>query len=276
MGASGCARGHHQSVGHIAERRRHAVEKLFPTRGYFIPERLVRLTGGGPETWESIIQLHQDEYARYCPIRPDHHVLEIGCGVGRDAIPLTEILSSEGRYLGIDIIEPSIGWCAQNITPVHPNFEFVHLDIGSQIHHPNGKLKTTDVRLPGPDGSFDRILLQSVFTHMFRDDIIHYLREFRRLLRPSGLVFASLFLLDKESLHLARASGGPLTFAHQHDEGCWITDAAYPEGAVGYSPEVFTQMLEASGMAFAQPLHLGSWCGRPSSDAQDVAILQPA
>ena len=60
-------------------------EPVFAYRDYRIPERLVRLTGGGPETWDAISRMHMDEYARYCPIDPRHAVLEVGCGVGRDA-----------------------------------------------------------------------------------------------------------------------------------------------------------------------------------------------
>ena len=39
------------------------------------------------------------------------NVLEVGCGIGRDAIPLTQILSPNANYTGIDIIGRSIEWC---------------------------------------------------------------------------------------------------------------------------------------------------------------------
>ena len=40
----------------------------------------------------------------------------------------------------------------------------------------------------------------------------------------------------------------------------------------GYSLDALGEMLRESGMAWAEPLHRGSWCGRNSNDAQDVAI----
>lgn len=151
----------------------------FEYQGFSIPVDLVELTGGGPETWDVISVGHMREYERYCPIDASHDVLEIGCGVGRDAIQLTKLLSS-GTYTGVDIIKPSIEWCGANITSRFPNFRFHYLDIHSQIHNPSGQVRVQEVQLPVKDQSIDRIILQSVFTHMFEPDIVHYLREFRR------------------------------------------------------------------------------------------------
>ena len=249
------------------------VEPIFSYRGFNIPERLVRLTGGGPETWDPISRMHMDEYARYCPIDPRANVVEIGCGVGRDAIQLTSLLTPEGQYTGVDVIEPSIRWCSENITPRFPNFKFVHVDVQSDIHNPGGKMRVSEVMLPAEDCTVDRIILQSVFTHMFREQIIPYLREFRRMLKPDGLVFASLFLLDDESRRLSRLGDNPLRFEHPYGEGCFINDVRYPEGAVAFSAKAMQEMLAASRMKLAQPIYLGAWCGRPANDGQDVAIL---
>ncbi len=171
-------------------------KKMFNCEGYQIPVELVNLTGGGTETWHVISVGHMDQYKKYCPIDPNHAVLEIGCGVGRDAIQLTKHLSKNGSYVGIDIIEPSIKWCQENITPRFPNFKFLFFDVQSQIHNAQGKIKTTDIKLPIEDASIDRIVLQSVFTHMFEEDIAHYLKEFKRVLRPGGKVYASFFIFD--------------------------------------------------------------------------------
>jgi SAM-dependent methyltransferase len=252
------------------------VTSTFHHEGFDIPVHLAELTGGGPETWRDISIHHMDEYARYSPISSDQSVLEIGCGVGRDAIMLAQVLGSEGSYVGIDIIAPSIEWCQNNIAARYPNFRFVHLDIKSQIHNADGVQEVRDIRLPVANRSMDRIILQSVFTHMFEDDIVHYLREFRRILRPGGVVFASFFLYDDESVQMARDTGQPLTFHFPYGEGCFINDEQYPEGAVAYEQSAFNRILERGGMALQQPMHRGAWCGRTGmSDGQDVAILSP-
>jgi SAM-dependent methyltransferase len=255
------------------------VTDVFEYEGYKIPVELVEMTGGGPDTWDVISVGHMDQYERYCPILADHDVLEIGCGVGRDAIQLTRTLSPAGSYVGVDIIRPSIEWCQGNITTRFPNFRFEYLDIHSQIHNPVGTAAVTEVTLPVADDSIDRIVLQSVFTHMFEGDIVHYLHEFRRVLRPGGRVFASLFLLDDESLRMARASGkdaGSLTFRVPYGDGCLINDERFPEGAVGYTPAAFERILSAGGFELEQPIHRGFWCGRQGvPDGQDIAVLRP-
>ena len=252
--------------------------KLFEYKGYRIPVPLIDLTGGGTETWDVIARGHMGQYEKYAPIARDAAVLEVGCGVGRDAIQLTEHLTSEGSYVGIDIIRPSIEWCQANITPRHPNFTFYYLDIQSQIHNSGGVLRVRDVKLPVDSACRDRIILQSVFTHMFYDDIIHYLNEFRRILKPGGKVVTSFFVIDDEVRALLDAKRGDpsvsLTFAFPHGEGCFINDERYPEGAVAFTPERLQQMLSKSGMVLDQPIHPGFWSGRQGvTDGQDIVVL---
>ena len=50
-------------------------------------------------------------------LKPNDKVLDVGCGVGRMAIPLTRYLSSEGTYDGLDIVAESIEQCARTYLP---------------------------------------------------------------------------------------------------------------------------------------------------------------
>lgn len=216
------------------------------------------------------------EYSKYCPIEADNFVVEIGCGVGRDAIQLTKHLNFSGNYVGIDIIKPSIEWCQKNITPKYPNFKFIFYNINSQIHNPNGTTKTTQVKLPIKSNTVDRIILQSVFTHMFEKDIIHYLKEFRRILKPSGKIFASFFITDLKSLKLSKKNMSTLSFQYKLNSHCYINDNIYPEGAVGYTVTGLKHMLTESKMVLDQPIHRGFWCGRKNvTDGQDIIIIKP-
>lgn len=56
-------------------------------------------------------------------------MLDVGCGSGRMALPLTGYLNSEGRYAGFDISQKAIAWCQEHITSAHPNFQFEVSDI---------------------------------------------------------------------------------------------------------------------------------------------------
>lgn len=251
---------------------------VYRYEGFDIPVSLMLLTGGGPDTFDAISKAHIDNLERFVGLRPDFSVLEIGCGIGRDAIPLTQRLSRDGHYLGVDIIRPSIDWCNQNIATRFPNFRFVHFDVKDQLHNPGGTMSTQAIHLPLEAGSVDLVVLQSVFTHLLRADILHYLSEFRRVLRPSGRVYATLFVINDEILASARATNltaWNLTFEHEVEEGCRINDQLHPTGAVAYTVEAVEQMLRESGLRMARPLLRGAWSGYYSNadDGQDVAIL---
>jgi 2-polyprenyl-3-methyl-5-hydroxy-6-metoxy-1,4-benzoquinol methylase len=49
-------------------------------------------------------------------IRKDGKVLDVGCGIGRMAVPLTGYLSKEGAYEGFDLVADGIKWCKKKIT----------------------------------------------------------------------------------------------------------------------------------------------------------------
>lgn len=258
----------------------YAAGSLFHYRGYSIPVHLVNLTGGGPETFDPISRQHMAKLREFVGLRDDLNVMEIGCGIGRDAIPLTEILSKRGSYVGIDIIKDSIDWCNANIGRRHPNFHFIHYDVKDQLHNPAGQSRTAAIALPAGDKSTDLIILQSVFTHMFREDIIHYMKEFARVLKPSGRAYATCFIVDDAVLERARQTNLTpfnLRFEHSWGEGCFVNDPKHPAGAVAYTPDSFTAMIDQSGLKLVRPFLRGAWSGYYPNpeDSQDVAILAP-
>jgi SAM-dependent methyltransferase len=243
----------------------------FEYRGYRTPIHLLKLTGAGPESWQPIAELHLKSYSLHAPLRPDHHVLEIGCGVGRDAMHLLPLLSN-GTYVGVDIIAPSIHWCQANIVPRHPSARFVHLDVKSELYNPEGSLDPAAAPLPVESESTDRILLQSVFTHLLPDAIRHYLREFRRVLKQDGLVYASAFVVDEDSRRLIGIKSPQLTFAHRHRSGAWIDSYDAPEEAVGLPIDLVRRMVAEAGLRTVAIVP-GSWPGRPADGYQDALIL---
>jgi ubiquinone/menaquinone biosynthesis C-methylase UbiE len=251
---------------------------LFSYRGFSIPVELVNLTGAGPDTFEEISNQHRLMLEKYAPVKPDHNVLEIGCGIGRDAFVLCEILGAKGSYTGTDIIKKSIDWCQANITPRFPNFRFIHHDVLDQLHNPSGTITSREIIFPLADQSTQRIILQSVFTHMFEPDIVHYLSEFKRILSQDGLILASFFIVNEEILEIARKSKltpYDLTFHHDLGNGCFISNPEVPAGAVAYTPEAIQRFLDAAGLCLTQPIHHGFWSGAftGSDFGQDILII---
>lgn len=123
-------------------------------------------------------------------------ILDIGCGVGRLAIGILSGLGESTYYRGVDIIKGSIDWCTMYITKYHPGFRFFRLDVHNKRYNPSGKKLDDSFRFPFEDQNFDIIYLYSVFSHMTAEDIQIYLREFKRLIKPSGRIFATAFLED--------------------------------------------------------------------------------
>jgi ubiquinone/menaquinone biosynthesis C-methylase UbiE len=257
---------------------RRRVPRNYSFEGYEIPVDLINLTGAGPDEFESISVYHLQHLTRSVGIDPDHFILEIGCGIGRDAIQLTKILSPNGRYVGVDIVKRSIDWCASNISPRFPNFSFIHYDVKDQLHNPKGSTTTRAIRLPIPNKSVHRIILWSVFTHMFRSDMLHYLSEFERVLAADGLVFATCFVVNDAIISSAQKNANltpyALRFGYLQEPGCYINDPAHPLGAVAYTEQALQGMATKAGLVLA--LERGNWSGHYDDipkGGQDVIVL---
>jgi len=251
---------------------------LFEFKGFKIPEHLILLTGAGSETLDTIGQAHITNYKKFMGLEPDMTLLEIGCGIGRDAFQLIDFLSAEGKYVGVDVTRDSIVWCQNNITPRYPNFEFIHFDAQHELYNPLGTKKTMDFTLPAEDQSVDRIFLGSIFTHLFKEEVIHYMKESARVLKPTGMAYATFFLYSQKTINSARDTNLTpfnLKFEHAVGEGCYINDAQFPTGAVAYSDEAMRQMMKASGVYLIRPYLKGWWSGayKNADDGQEVAVI---
>jgi SAM-dependent methyltransferase len=212
-----------------------------------------------------------------CALQPSDAVLDVGCGVGRIAAPLTGYLNREGHYAGFDVSRKAVAWCKENISRSHPNFDFTVADIQNGFYNRNGKIRPSEFRFPFPDASFDVVFLASVFTHMFPPDVKHYLHEIARVLKPGGRCLSTFFLLNEESSALIEAKKGPFNFKHE-GQGYRTIFARWPETSIAY-PEPFVQDLhENCGLQLREPSLYGSWCGRTDySSFQDIVIaVKPA
>lgn len=203
-------------------------------------------------------------------LRPDERVLEIGCGVGRMAIPLTGYLSSAGRYQGFDVVRGEIDWCRRRITPRFPNFLFHFIDVYNGQTNPRGRLRADSFRFPLQDGEADFVFLTSVFTHMLAGDIAHYLKEISRLLNGRGRMLATFFLLNPETRERLERNGS--RFRHPYGSSL-VTDPAMPEASIAHEEGEIRALLQAHGLRVQEPIHWGAWSGRPDFlSAQDILL----
>lgn len=212
-----------------------------------------------------------------CELQPNDAVLDVGCGSGRTALPLTRYLNREGRYAGFDIARKAIAWCTENVSGSHPNFDFTVADVQRKMYNPTGRYKPSEFSFPYPDGSFDVIVVTSDFTRMLPAGVKHYMDEIVRVLKPGGRSLITFFLLNEESLTLSEEGKGTITFEHEV-QGARTADVNDPEAAIAY-PEAFVRDLyDQCGLEIREPLHYGSWCGRLDGiSGQDVVVaVKPA
>ena len=204
-------------------------------------------------------------------LSPTASVLDVGCGGGRMAAPLTYYLT-EGRYVGFDVHAESIEWCRNVIGSRHAGFDFAHVDIRNARYNPTGALNATDVRFPYGDGTFDFVIASSLFTHMLRDEVAHYLREFARVLRRGGVAFVTAYLINADSVLAMAREARAFKFAYAHGDSL-VRDPENPATAVAHIEERLRSDARAAGLAVDRVAY-GSWTAAIRLSWQDVVLLR--
>jgi SAM-dependent methyltransferase len=133
-------------------------------------------------------------------LHPNSAVLDIGCGVGRLALPLTQYLDERGRYFGFDINLDAISWCHENIHPRYSNFRFAVLNAKNN-HYRNqyefGQQSLDETALPIPiNEMFDQAAAFSVFTHLLWPEVEWYFRKVPARLKSGGTFVSTWFLMN--------------------------------------------------------------------------------
>jgi len=154
------------------------VEKL--TKEYPLDQAMELAVGGQFEA----MGLLQKDLLIGSGLRPEHSIVDVGCGSGRLAKQLDGYLT--GEYLGIDVVPALVDYGRSHCRRPEWRFEVA-----------------TDLQIPAEDSSADLVCFFSVFTHLRHEESYLYLREAKRVLKPKGkVVFSFLEFLIPSQWHV--------------------------------------------------------------------------
>lgn len=263
------------------------LERLIKKSSHFLPDTLEVLSGKRdrftPPAWRNFVgggdfKMIGNEFFKYFvemgALQPHEKVLEVGCGIGRMAVPLMGYLKKEkgGSYDGFDIVDHGIDWCRKKITRTAPHFHFQWADIYNYGYNPVGKYLAEDYQFPYENESFDFVFLTSVFTHMLTPAVENYFFEINRVLKPGGRCLITYFLLNRESMKSVNTQSSTIDFKYKVN-GYRIKDPDIPEAAVAYDESYIRGLYGKNNLHVIPPLHYGSWCGRKKFlSYQDIVV----
>lgn len=205
-------------------------------------------------------------------VHQNSSLLDIGCGVGRVALPLARRLPGEVEYEGFDVVRGAIRWCRRRITRNHPNFHFRHVSVRNSEYALFG-VPAAEFRFPFSDERFDCAFAFSVFTHLTFPEMRRYLRESSRVLKPGGRLIATFFLLNEESTPRLTSLQGIYRFPII-DGPMRLADGTNPAEAVAIDECALAAEIDAAGFRRHTVLR-GQWCGRAGATSfQDLVVCE--
>lgn len=240
--------------------------------GFEVPQELAT-SHGGPDFFR-VGARFAETHELWGGLKGHHSVLDIGCGPGRMAIGIGERFGWTNDYVGFDVRRADIDFCQKAITPQKPNFVFHHFDLENSHYNKSGGSAANEVRFPAGDGTIDFVFATSIYTHFFRDEVAHYLRETARVGRGTSL--SSWFIID--DLFFERRERGHVRFDFPHvaDDGTFIQHEDKPLDVAGHRIETVQEMFDAAGLEITGH-HPGGWKAKglhPIRHSQDVIVAK--
>lgn len=210
-------------------------------------------------------------------LEPHHRLLDLGCGVGRLAVAVSEYLDESGGYVGLDTDRKAIKLCSEWIGSRLPQFTFVWADVFNTSYNPSAKARAAKYRFPFDDHSFDFVFSNSLFTHLVPDDARNYFHEIGRVLKPGGRTVNTIFLLNQESLVQVQGGGSRQGVLHEFGDLALVKRPKRPEAWIALDEEFVRQAHDEAGLGIEQ-VRYGAWSGRkasgPSLGMKDLIVAE--
>jgi len=200
------------------------------------------------------------------------NVLDVGCGIGRNAVALSKRFANNLHYVGFDIVRFGIVWCRKRFSGSE-NYRFIHADIYNSFYNPRGSGNADSYVFPSADKSVDFIFATSVYTHMQASEVDHYLAETARCLKYGGKAYFTCFILDAESNAQIASNKTLFSFRHRSGSAAFTESVDEPDLAVAFDRVTFEAMAAKAGL-IVSAFYPGSWRGTSYDDFQDAYLMQ--
>ncbi len=228
------------------------------------PPKGIIYTGSGDYLVESYKRLEQ--LREHCDFKSNSSIVDVGSGIGRIAVPLTEYLDSKGKYEGFDVVKMGVDWCKKNISSKYPNFNFQYIPLMNDLYRSDGEDPTT-FRFPYDDNTFDSCVINSVFTHMVPEEVDNYMGEVSRVLKKGGKGIITFFIINEVSeSNMSKHDG----FKFKHDLGHYrLMDEKVKSANVAYNEDYLQEtLLRKKGLKEIHRIH-GFWSHGIRKDKKD-------
>jgi ubiquinone/menaquinone biosynthesis C-methylase UbiE len=245
------------------------IDKLSGRRPALVPPKGLIFTG---RSFIEIGDSFLNKFIDMAGLKPDSRVLDIGCGIGRMARPLTSFLKDQGSYEGFDIVPEGIEWCKKAYKDF-PNFSFRYIPLKNDLYNLSVQQEARGFNFPYDDNQFDLVILISVFTHMQLPDVDHYLKEICRVLKKNGKCLSTFFIITPISEDFLDKSQDPF-FPYRYEK-YFLHDQKVKDANIAFKYPVIEQMAEQAGLGISS-FTPGWWAGEKNkfNDFQDILIFQ--
>jgi len=205
-------------------------------------------------------------------------VLEVGCGVGRLARELAQIID-EGSYTGFDIAPAAVQWLETNYASKLAHFAFDLVEVTSDRYQIDSPTAAAHFHFPYPSDRFDLVCSFAVFMHMQLDGVANYLREIERVLRPGGRAVLTMLAVHPDE-RFAPSLGGRRFI--EIEPGVFSRHPDKPNASHAFAASLLSTTIADAGLSVVDQVE-GSWHGRRCTDPEaaerqlggDLFVLSP-